>query len=329
MTVGEMLAHPAALPSVLLAPAAAWFFWVRRRRGRARMDAATGSRIAARAAGADARPRRAPDLLFALALLAAVVAALGPLWGDRTETSAERGADVVVCVDVSRSMLSTDQPPSRLDAARQAVAEMARDLRGGRLALVAFAGEARLVSPLTRDVDSFLHLLDRLEPLTVGRGGTDLGAAIDVARSALGGDDARAIVLLTDGEDHEGGGLLAAQACRERGVPVHCVGFGSDRGGKVPGDDAASFLRDRSGGEVVSARDADGLRRIAGAAGGVFVDSVGADRPLARLHEQQILPAAGAAASEDGRREKENRYQWPLSAAFCLWILERCLRTSA
>src|SRR5207247_10494578 len=116
---------------------------------------------------------------------------------------------------------------------------------------------------------------------------------------------AETILLVTDGEDHEQRGLRAAEACRDRGVPVHCVGFGSRAGAKVTVDEDGreAFLRDRGGHEVVTALDPTSLGRIADTTGGEFVDASSRARPIADLYERRIAPMARKAFAEDRRRE--------------------------
>ena len=125
------------------------------------------------------------------------------------------------------------------------------------------------------------------------------------------------VLLFTDGEDLERRGLAAAEKCREQNLTVHCVGFGSARGSKIALDEG--FLTDRSGGEVVSVMDPESLSRVAAATGGVFVD-VGA-RPVLKLYEREIQDKVQKTFDVEGRREHRNRYQWPLLAAFLLWIV--------
>jgi Ca-activated chloride channel family protein len=260
-------------------------------------------------------------------VLLALAALLEPAWGESGALEA-RGSDVVVCLDVSRSMLATDEEPTRLERAREEIRALAAAARGDRLALVAFAGEARLVVPLTRDGEALAALADAADPLSVARGGSDLGAALDAALAALdaGSGDAAAIVLLTDGEDHGGGGLSAAERCRARGVPVHAVGLGSARGSKipVPGPRGPEFLRDPAGAEVVSGLDADSLRRIADASGGSFLEA-GAGAPvLPELHARRLVPDARRAFSVSARSARTPRFQWFLLGALVLWILGPC-----
>lgn len=270
-------------------------------------------------------PRRRPlrASLFAAGTLLGLVALLDPAWGEAGEAPEPRGADVVLCLDVSRSMLARDEDPSRLDRAKREIADLAREARGDRLALVAFAGEARLLVPLTGDIDTLVELARGADPLSVAKGGTDLGAALDTARAALdaAGGDRGTIVILTDGEDLGGRGLRAAQTCGRRGIAVHCVGFGTARGSRiaVEGARGEEYQRDRAGREVLSAADPAALRAIASAAGGE--SAVGS---LADLYRRRILPESRRALGVADRPARPHRFQWPLLAAFALWILSWC-----
>lgn len=269
-------------------------------------------------------PRRA---LFVVGVLLATLAVLSPAWGEPTRRLTPRGADVIACLDVSRSMLASDRPPSRLESAKRGIRALAERARGDRVGLVVFAGEARLLVPLTRDLESFGEIVGEADPTSVARGGTDLGAALATALASMKDDERRAsIVLLTDGEDLGGRGLAAAAECARRGVVVHCVGFGSTAGAKVTVADAggAKFLKDRAGRDVVTSMDPVALRRIAEATGGAFVEAAARPHPLVDLYEERIAPVVRRALEEEERRERPNRFQWPLAAAFALWILELC-----
>jgi len=219
-------------------------------------------------------------------------------------------------------MLAQDQAPSRLDAAKREIRELAERARGDRLALVLFAGEARLAVPLTADVGTFAEISSQADTLSVARGGTDLGVALEAAARALRGrsGDGAAVVLLTDGEDAGGRGLRAAAAFRERGVAVHCVGFGTARGAKIAVDGSA-FLRDREGREVVSAMDEPSLRRIAEATGGTFTTSADNAHALAALRDGPIAALSRTAYAADESFGLTPRFQLPLLLAFLLWML--------
>lgn len=287
------------LPLLLLAPAA-WLL-LRSADGarRQRVEAALGPRVPVR--------RRRVRLAIA-GLFLALVAVLGPAWG--AAAGDVEGADVVVCLDVSRSMLARDVLPDRLSRAKREILELAGRAKGDRLGLVVFAGEARATVPLTDDMASFAELLDLADPTSVRRGGTDLGAALETALEVLKGREG-SVLLVTDGEDLGGRGLAAARLLKERGVKVHCVGLGTELGSKITTE--GGFLRDRSGEDVVSAMDAAGLRAIADATGGTFGGTV---------PDLSVTRRTGASD------RRENRYQWPLAAAVLLWLFDLSRRRS-
>jgi Ca-activated chloride channel family protein len=323
------LLRPDALPLLLLAPALVLLLWALDRARARRLARVVGPRAPALAADLGGSRRRLRRALFAAALLLALLAMLQPVWGETTRDVERRGVDILVCLDVSQSMLARDLAPSRLARARREISALAERAAGDRLGLVVFAGEARLAVPLTRDRESFRELVELADPLSVERGGTDLGAALVTALEALQGQSGEheVVLLLTDGEDLEGRGRRAARTCRDKNVTVHGIGFGSALGAKIPiaGAGGEAFLRDRAGTDVVSKMDAATLRRIAEATGGDFVDAHARPNALPELYEQRILPMARKAFEREERRAKENRFQWPLLAAFSLWILILCL----
>jgi Ca-activated chloride channel family protein len=332
----ELFAAPwaaAALPAV---PLLVWWLARRERRRAQRLARVAGARVARLAAEVDARRRRAQRLAFGAGLACLVLACMQPRWGAVVDETIEPGVDVIVCLDVSRSMLARDVAPSRLLRAQSEIEALAARARGDRFGLVAFAGEARLVVPLTRDAETFAQLARATDPVAVRIGGTDLGQAIDVAVAALAAGRGRgegdaldgAIVLLTDGEDFGGGGRAAAQRAAERGVRVHCVGFGSALGSKITVDGAdgrEEFLRARGGDEVVSALDARGLRAIAAAGGGVFADAGERADALVAVHEGRVVPQARAAVRRAAGEQKRNRHRVPLALALALLLCELAL----
>jgi Ca-activated chloride channel family protein len=302
--------------------------WLGRLRARAG-EALIGDHVLSLALGRSEKRRSLKRAAFALATLLGLAALLGPAWGNAMAAQGQRGVDLVVCLDVSRSMLARDQSPSRLAAAQDQIAALADRAGGDRMALVLFAGDAELAVPLTRDVASLVQIADESGPLSILRGGTDLGAALDVALTALGDatGEHEAILVLTDGEDVEERGLEVAGRAAARGIAVHCVGVGSRLGSKIAVDDGngETFVRDAVGNEVVSVMDEVGLGRVAEATGGVFRAAVDAPASLVAVYEDEIVPMARKAFEEEERNERENRYQWPLAAALGLLLFDLAL----
>jgi len=312
-----------AWPLLLLAPAVALLAWARDITRARRRSQVLGPRARFLANFSDRR-RLVRRSFFLLALLLATVAALQPAWGAGARDVERRGVDMVVCLDVSRSMLARDIDPSRLQRAKREIRALARHARGDRIGLVLFAGDARLAVPITHDLASWSEIAALATPLSVQRGGTDLGAALKAALNALGGrtGEHEVIVLLTDGDDLAERGLAVARTCRQRNITVHCVGFGTALGAKIPLEEGG-FVLDRAGREVVAKLDPTRLKKIAETTGGDYLDV--AQNTLIDLHERRIRTMARRSFELDVRRARANRFQWPLLVAFILWIAFLCV----
>ncbi len=256
----------------------------------------------------------------------AAVALLQPVCGPGD--GAPVGPEVVLCLDVSRSMDARDAVSSRLAAAQRAIDVFAKGGPGTRLGLVLYAGAARLAAPLSDDLPAVAAIARTAFTGAVERGGSDLGAAIDAGAAALQRSraPAGAIVVLGDGEDFGGAGVEAAKRARAAGLVVHCVGFGSEAGSKivVAADGAESYLRDTSGAFVVTRLEREHLAAVAAAGGGRFL-APAVDGAVERLIGDTLLPAARAAAVHDESRAPAHRFQWPLLAALLLWMLRLAL----
>lgn len=313
--------RPELWPLLLLLPviwaALLWVFRaaVRRRR-------IYGATLTERAPSPAARALR-----WTVALAFLLLAWMEPLLGEEQVAVERRGLDVIFCLDTSRSMLARDMEPDRLGRAKRDVETVLPLLVGGdRAGLVAFAGQARLVVPLTHDLDSFRHLLAPVDTNTVRTGGTDLAAAIRKALALADPNEAgtTVILLLTDGEDLTGAGRQAAREAAAKGIVVHAIGYGSTHGSKVivGGDGSESFLKSESGDEVVSMMDADGLRALAESSSGDFVRADVMPLPLVELKRKRMDPMLKRAYDAGEETTKKTRYQWVLLPGVLLLILE-------
>lgn len=334
--LSESFAAPLASLWSIVVVAVVWLqAWRDRDRAR-RLATLVGRRAAALAGERSPQHDRRRVLLALAGLLLCILAWMQPRFGTGPGRVLPEGTDLCVCLDVSRSMLARDHEPSRLAFAQAAIAALAARTRGDRLALVVFAGEARLRVPLTRDTASFVELVQATDPVDVTLGGTDLGAAIDLAVLALAAGQGRgtdeplhgAVLLVTDGEDPTGSGRAAAERARRRGLSVHCAGIGSALGSKITitgADGRQVFLRDRHGNEVVSRLDAAGLRAIAAAGNGLFVDGGRTAAPLVEIYERGILPHLDPARAGDEGQGRANRFQLPLGLGIAALLLDLLL----
>lgn len=309
-----------------------WWGLARRRRERAKLVA---PRQQARffATHSDRRARMRV-LLAATAALFTALALAGPVRGWTVRSVQRTGIDLVVCVDTSRSMLVRDLRPDRLRRAQREVIGLLERMRGDRVALIAFAGDAREVAPLTHDRTTLRQLLETLSPDDNEQGGTDLGAALQRALSLFDGRSGahEAIVMLTDGEDLEGLGLEIARTAAERGIRVFVVGMGTPEGGKIPvvqPDGREGFLVDRDGNEVVSALDGGSLAELAAATGGDYLSCAQSVTPLEELYEKRITRLEGVELGSGEEWVPHDRFQWALVVAAACMLGELGLRERA
>ena len=252
---------------------------------------------------------------------------MDPRQGEEAVAVEKRGLDLIFCLDTSRSMLARDLEPTRLLRAKQDMKSVLPALAGGdRIALVVFAGEAKLWVPLTHDLDSFRQLLDEVDTNVVPVGGSDVAAALRKARELADPehDKTTAVVLLTDGEDLAGAGRQAGLELAGAGIHVHTVGYGSTYGSKITlqEDGKESFLRSRSGEEVVSVMDAESLRAIAQATGGEFVRADAMALPLRQLYDKRLAPLVKRSYDAGEEKAHKARYQWVLLPTLVLLLLE-------
>lgn len=260
-------------------------------------------------------------------LLAGVLALMQPRLPGRAEAVAagEVSADIMVVLDVSRSMLADDAAPTRLARAKAEIADLAARLRGHRIGLVAFAGRASVLSPLTSDYGFFRMILDSVDTRSVSRGGTEIGLAIRKAvRSFDPGPGAKLILLITDGEDHGTYAEEAAQEALEAGVRVVAIGFGSEDGSQIslvdPDTGARTLLADRDGAPVQSRLDGALLRKIALATEGAYVPAGVSALDLEAIVNDHIEPLVRAADERPLVRQRpEELYPWfVLASLLCL-----------
>ena len=262
------------------------------------------------------------------AVLLTVTALAKPRFGFREETVTTKGRDVILAIDVSRSMLATDTAPTRLGRAKLISQDLLDLLRGDRVGLIAFAGTAFLQAPLTMDKGAVLTSIRDLDSNTIPKGGTDLAAAIRMAIAAFGkGEGAtRALVLMTDGEDLEQSSLEAAKLAEAAGIRIFSIGFGSANGSLIPirtEEGRNDFVRDESGNPVNSKLDVSRLTEIAQATGGFYLP-YGQDAAKV-IFEKGILPLEEQVGGTLTGRKPIERYAWPVAAALLLLTLRSVL----
>ncbi len=210
--------------------------------------------------------------LFAAAWFFFVIGLTRPQLGARLKEHESQGVEVMLALDVSNSMLAEDYSPNRLERAKLAISRLVDKLQGDRLGLVVFAGEAFVQLPITADYVSAKIFLKSIDTQSVPIQGTDLAAALMASARSFStqSERSRAIILITDGEDHEGEAIEAAKTIAEQGIRIYCIGVGSPQGKPIP-QPGGGLMKDRQGEIVVSRLDEDILQEIAGIGGGKYV----------------------------------------------------------
>lgn len=309
----------AAVPA--LAAARGLLAWAAARRGR--IAAALGRVETLRRCAEDAAGARALRGRLRLGALACLFVALaGPRWGVELVETRSDARNVVVAVDVSKSMLAQDVKPSRLERAKGALSLLLDQLKGERVGVVAFAGEAQTVCPVTSDVEAAKQLLSALEPGAVGVPGTAVGSAVRLGASMLGRyPGGKAVVLITDGEDHDTDPLGAAREAARSGVRVFTLGVGSPEGEPIPVGGPGEYLKDAKGRTVVSRLGEEALARVAELSGGAYFRSSPGEEELAAI-VARIREEAGASGLSGSANRWKDRASWPLALAFALLLAE-------
>ena len=306
-------------------PLAAILFLWSHRRGRELVSKIVAPRLREQLAGSVSPLRR--TIRAALMLTALVFAALAlaqPRYGFIEKETKQKGRDVIVAIDTSRSMMATDVSPTRLARAKLFTQDLVRLMQGDRVGLIAFAGSAFLQAPLTLDYSAVTNSLDELDTDLIPVGGTNLAAAINAALEAFGKAEGntRALVVLTDGEELDADGIAAAKRAAQEGIRIFTVGIGSPEGSLIPirlDDGQPDFVRDKDGKPVTSKLDESRLREIAAATGGFFIP-IGPE--AARdIFEKGIVPMELSENGVFNARQPIERYQWPLAVASILLAL--------
>jgi len=312
---------PQWLWGLLLVPLLAALFVRAEQHGLKRLQEFVSARLLPQLAGTVNRPRRI--LRFALQLLSlalAIVSLAQPRWGYTFEDVKRKGLDLLIAVDTSRSMLSNDVQPNRLDRVKLAIQDLITQLQGDRVGLIAFAGRAFLQAPLTIDYDAVVEAVNDLDTKTIPEGGTNISSAITLAtqsvgKSAMGN---RALVIFTDGEELSGDAVKTAKEAADAGVRIFTVGVGTPQGSLIPvtGDDGqTSFVKDPSGQVVKSQLDDKRLTEIAQATGGFYLHLENGLRTMQQIQSEGLAKMQAAEMDVRLSRRPIERYEWPLGAA--------------
>lgn len=306
---------------ILSAVAFIALFWGSERGRRRRLERFVGSFADRLRYGPSDRARAWGRSFIVAGAALAALALMRPTWGFRWVEVPSQGRDLYVLLDISKSMLAQDVAPNRLTWAKRKVIDLTQLAPGHRLGVIAFAGGAYLACPLTSDAAALSTMLDNLGPESTTSGGTAIGLALELAQSRLKKQGGGAVLLLSDGEDHDGGAEAAAARLGEAGIPVYALGVGRPEGAPLP-EPGGGFKKGSSGEVILSRLDERALTRIASAGKGRYLRSEVGDADLKGVLADWTGSGEDAASGGGRKQKPEERFQWPLALVLLFWLVE-------
>ncbi len=265
-------------------------------------------------------------LLFVSLFALSCIALARPQWGFRWVEVKRQGLDIMIALDISKSMLAEDVKPNRLERAKLAVKDLIKKLSGDRIGLVAFSSTAFLACPLTSDYGGFLLALEDVGPHTISQGGTALAKAIEESVKGYVNvpSQYKNVILITDGENLQGDPLQAAQQARQKNIRIFCIGIGTQEGEliRVANEKGEKeFLKDKSGNFVKTRLDESTLKQIALETDGAYVRASGADFGLEYIYQSRLAVMEKRDIDAKMKKHHIDRFQIPLAlATFLLWL---------
>ncbi|KJU85697.1 von Willebrand factor type A domain protein [Candidatus Magnetobacterium bavaricum] len=329
LQVGMRFETIAAAHTLWLAAALGTFYMVAVRL-RSKALAGFGARALLHTSSVNTRMRHVKTALVIAALVFCTLALMRPQWGFHLEEVRQYSSDILIALDMSKSMLATDIKPNRLQMAKLAIGDFLKRLKGDRVGLIGFAGESFVFSPLTVDYGGFMFALNDLGVNSIPVGGTSIRSAIEEAVNLYAGNPSKdkTLILITDGEDHEGNALEAADKAKAAGVVIYTVGIGTREGEliQVPDESGGkAFVKDAAGGIVKTALDEETLKRISLATGGTYVRAGGADLGLDLIYRDRLSRSEKKGTEEKMKKRYDERFQIPLAVAVLLLAVESIL----
>jgi Ca-activated chloride channel family protein len=265
-------------------------------------------------------------VLYLLAFTCLIIGIVNPQIGTNPEEVKRKGADLMICLDVSNSMKAEDLSPNRLEKAKQAISKLVDKLEGDRIGIIVFGGEAYVQLPITTDYAAAKLFLENINTDMIPTQGTAIGKAIDKSMESFGKDEGKnkAIVIITDGENHEDDAVKAAEAAAEKGVSIHTIGMGSAEGAPIPmykGNVREGFRKDKDGNTIVTKLDEKMLQEISAAGNGIYVRASNSDAGL-----NNVLDALDKLEKKQFESkiytDYEDQFQGFVLAALILLIIE-------
>ncbi|MBR5841389.1 MAG: VWA domain-containing protein [Bacteroidaceae bacterium] len=248
-----------------------------------------------------------------------------PQFGSKVETVKRHGIETVIALDISNSMLAEDVAPNRLEKSKNIISRLVDSFEDDKMGLIVFAGDAFIQLPITSDFISAKMFLESINPELITRQGTDIKAAIDMATRSFTPNEGvgKAIIIITDGENHEGGATEAAKAAAEKGMSVYVMGVGSPEGSPIP-TGRNDFRRDKEGNVIVTKLNEKMCQEIAAAGNGVYI-RIDNTNNAQKILQKEIDKLAKADIETAVYSEYDEQFQAVAWIAFVLLLLEMLL----
>ena len=258
---------------------------------------------------------------IALAMLIVVLAR--PQFGSKKETVTRQGIETVIALDISNSMLAQDIAPNRLEKAKNMISKLIDKFENDKVGLIVFAGDAFVQLPITNDFISAKMFLESISPTLISRQGTDIGAAINLAMKSFTPNEevGKAIIVITDGENHEGGAEDAARKASEKGMSVYIMGIGTSEGAPIPTGDNNDFRKDKDGNVVMTKLNEEMSRNIARAGNGAYI-RVDNTNNAQKLLEKEIDKLAKADVTTEVYSEYNEQFEFVTWLTLILLIVD-------
>jgi Ca-activated chloride channel family protein len=279
----------------------------------------------------DSRMQKLKAVFIFVSIFIIIMSLMRPQWGFEWKEVKRSGLDILIAMDTSKSMLAEDVKPNRLERSRLAVKDLIKKLHGDRIGLIAFSGNAFLQCPLTSDYSGFMLSLDDTNVYSIPKGGTSISNAIRVALDSYEGGKKKykVLVIITDGEDHEGNAVEWAEKAKEQGIKIYAIGIGTNEGDLIPVTDESGqkmFLKDSSGNIVKTRLDEDTLQNIALTTGGSYVKAASIEFGLDLIYDEKLSKMEKGDLEDKMVKKYNEKFQIPLAIAFLLICLETFIR---
>lgn len=268
------------------------------------------------------RPGVKFSLTFAAIAMMIIVLAR-PQFGSKKETVTRQGIETVIALDISNSMLAEDIAPNRLEKAKNIISKLIDGFKNDKVGMIVFAGDAFVQLPITNDFISAKMFLESISPALISRQGTDIGGAISLAMKSFTPNEGvgKAIIVITDGENHEGGAEEAARLAAEKGMNVYVLGVGSTDGAPIPAENGNDYRRDKEGNIVVTKLNEEMGKAVASAGNGAYI-RVDNTNGAQRLLSEEIDKLAKADVTTEVYTEFDEQFEFVAWLALILLVVD-------